>query len=87
MAGFDTSASQRRAMTVLGIAFDVNDSHETASRKLEAVNVPGDGIPFGHDWRSAKKLSDPDLVAELKNTKRILDEASEILGDYAETMR
>lgn len=58
------SKSQKRAMSLLGIA--PADSYEKAAAALEAANCYRDGLPFGIAWRAAAKLSDAELVSRLR---------------------
>lgn len=58
------SKSQIRALKVrsLGVA----PTYEQAARILENALLPRDGVPDGHTWRSAAKLSDQELSALLQ---------------------
>lgn len=62
---FDTSKAQRKALDVLGIQYDPRISREYAAELLTKVGVSGDGVPAGHTWRSAAKLSDEELQRAL----------------------
>jgi len=63
-----TSKSQKRAMNLLNITAS-GDDYADAKAALEAAGLPGDGLPNGHNWRSAGKLSDDELV-KLLNASR-----------------
>ena len=67
------SKSQIRAAKVLGIAVDpINDEYADVAARLAATWMPEDGIPSGHTWRSAAKLSDDELVKLLKSELDVL---------------
>ena len=55
------SKSQTRAMKLAGLA--TVDSYEVAATALETAGYRKDGIPQGHNWRTAAKLTDADLIA------------------------
>ena len=52
------SKSQTRAMKLAGLA--TVDSYEVAATALETAGYRKDGIPQGHNWRTAAKLTDGD---------------------------
>jgi len=62
-----TSKSQQRAMRLLGLT--AVESYEAAAAVLENARVyPGyepDGVPVGHTWRTAAKLTDAQLLEAL----------------------
>ena len=58
------SKSQKRAMGLLALASV--DGYKEAGEALEAVDCYYDGIPAGHNWRSAAKLSDANLLVGIK---------------------
>ena len=60
MADFPISKSQSRLLSLLNLT--AND-YTDAAQQLQARGFEADGIPAGHDWRSAKKLSDAELLA------------------------
>lgn len=64
------SKSQARAMELAGIQLPEGDwtTYAQAATALQAANLPHDGLPTGHTWRSAAKLSDSDLMAALVAT-------------------
>lgn len=64
MAEAPTSKSQARALRLSGLP--AVDTYAAARAALEAAGLPGDGVPGGHDWRSAGKLADEALVVLLK---------------------
>jgi hypothetical protein len=66
------SKSQKRAMSLLGITEP--NYYADAAKALEAKRVEGDGIPAGHSWRTAAKLTDAELLAELAATEVMRDE-------------
>ena len=55
------SKSQMRAMklAMLGTV----DDYQVAATALETAGYRKDGIPQGHNWRTAAKLTDADLIA------------------------
>jgi len=53
------SKTQIRALASLGIP--AVDGYKEAGALLEAATAPFDGIPAGHNWRSAGKLNDQDF--------------------------
>jgi hypothetical protein len=55
------SKSQTRAMKLAGIS--TVDSYEAAATALETAGYRKDGIPQGHNWRTAAKLTDGELIA------------------------
>lgn len=55
------SKSQARALRILGLA--ATDSYKVAATSLENAGYRPDGIPQGHTYRTAAKLSDADLTA------------------------
>jgi len=57
------SKSQERALRVLGLG--EADTYPVAREMLATVTANTDGIPTGHTWRSAAKLSDDELVTAL----------------------
>lgn len=57
------SKSQKRALELLGLPSA--NSYQAAARSLETIARP-DGIPQGHNWRTAAKLSDAELIAGIK---------------------
>jgi hypothetical protein len=58
------SKSQIRALKVRGLG--VATTYEQAAAILENALLPRDGVPDGHTWRSAAKLSDQELSALLQ---------------------
>ena len=56
-----SSKSQNRAIKILGLT--VTDSYQVAAETLGNAGYRKDGIPQGHNWRTAAKLSDADLIA------------------------
>ena len=63
MSNTPTSKSQTRAIAILGLG--ASDSYQSAASTLENAGYRPDGIPQGHTWRAAAKLSDADLIAGL----------------------
>jgi len=61
------SKSQQRAMRLLGLT--AVDSYDAAAAAMESARAyPGyerDGVPVGHTWRTAAKLSDAQLLEAL----------------------
>ena len=61
------SKSQQRAMRLLGLT--AVDSYDDAAAALENARAyPGyerDGVPAGHTWRTAAKLTDAELIEAL----------------------
>jgi hypothetical protein len=57
------SKSQTRAMKLAGLG--VVDTYEAAASALETARYRKDGVPHGHTWRTAAKLSDADLLAAI----------------------
>ena len=55
------SKSQTRAMKLAGLA--MVDGYGVAANSLETAGYRADGIPQGHNWRTAAKLTDADLIA------------------------
>ena len=55
------SKSQTRAMKLAGLG--TVDSYEVAATALEIAGYRKDGIPQGHNWRTAAKLTDSELMA------------------------
>ena len=55
------SKSQTRAMKLAGLG--TVDSYEVAATALETAGYRKDGIPQGHNWRTAAKLTDSELMA------------------------
>lgn len=55
------SKSQTRAMKLAGLG--TVDSYEAAKSALETAGYRKDGIPQGHNWRTAAKLSDAELMS------------------------
>lgn len=39
------------------------DGYQAAATALETAGYRKDGMPQGHNWRTASKLSDADLIA------------------------
>lgn len=58
------SKSQKRALALFGLTI-AKDSYIRASEALGAAGLEKDGVPVGHDWKSAKQLSDADLKSLL----------------------
>ena len=58
------SKSQIRALKIRGLG--VVSTYEQAAQILENALLPRDGVPDGHTWRSAAKLSDQELSALLQ---------------------
>ena len=56
--------SQIRALNVMGLG--TASGYEQAAQILEDALLPRDGVPDGHTWRSAAKLSDQELSALLQ---------------------
>ena len=63
MAFTPISKSQQRLTQLLSIQTD--GTYDMAARALDAAGLPKDGIPSGHTWRTAGKLSDAELLALL----------------------
>ena len=57
------SKSQTRAMKLAGLT--TVDTYEAAASALETARYRKDGVPQGHTWRTAAKLSDADLLAAI----------------------
>lgn len=75
------SKSQKRALRVLDLA-DAETYAEAASI-LESAGVYRDGIPVGHTWRTAAKLSDSEVYDLLKDSKTKDDAAlADSVPDY-----
>ena len=55
------SKSQTRALKLAGLA--MVDGYGVAANSLETAGYRTDGIPQGHNWRTAAKLTDADLIA------------------------
>ena len=55
------SKSQTRAMKLAGLG--TVDDYQVAATALETAGYRKDGIPQGHNWRTAAKLTDADLIA------------------------
>jgi hypothetical protein len=55
------SKSQTRAMKLAGLV--TVGSYQVAATALETAGYRKDGIPQGHNWRTAAKLNDADLIA------------------------
>lgn len=64
MSETPVSKSQARALKVKGLG--TASRYEQASQILENALLPRDGVPSGHTWRSAAKLSDEQLSALLQ---------------------
>ena len=73
------SKSQKRALDLLSLP--ATDSYQAAARSLETIARP-DGIPQGHNWRTAAKLSDAELIAGIMLSTDYDDD-----GDTGERMR
>jgi hypothetical protein len=58
------SKSQTRAMKLAGLA--TVESYEASATALETAGYRKDGIPQGHNWRTAAKLTDADLIAGIR---------------------
>jgi hypothetical protein len=54
------SKQQRRVARLLGL--EIEDSYDYAGKALALAGVSADGIPYGHTWRTAAKLSDAELL-------------------------
>lgn len=50
-------------MKLAGLA--IVNSYGVAANALETAGYRKDGIPQGHNWRTAAKLSDADLIARI----------------------
>lgn len=61
MSEFAASKSQVRALTLCGLTSDGTARH--AAAVLAAAGFPADGVPAGHTFRSAAKLSDAEYRA------------------------
>ena len=48
------------------IGMPVSDTYQAAAERLEGLGYRPDGLPMGHTWRSAAKLSDAELIAGTK---------------------
>jgi hypothetical protein len=61
------SESQKRAMALLNVTLTETPCYARAAAALEAkgLGVDGSGIPAGHTWRTAKKLTDAELLSAL----------------------
>ena len=59
------SKTQIRALAILGLSTVAVDGYKEAGAILEIANAPFDGIPAGHNWRSAAKLTDEQFRAAL----------------------
>jgi hypothetical protein len=66
------SKSQKRALTLVGLAPAA--TYDAAATALDAANFRRDGIPTGHTWRSAAKLSDAELLAGITLDPRRFDD-------------
>jgi hypothetical protein len=55
------SKSQKRALEILKLA--PTSDYQVAAKTLERAGYLPQGIPVGHSWRTAAKLSDADLIA------------------------
>lgn len=51
-------------MRILGLP--TTDSYKVAAATLEHASYRPGGIPQGHNWRTAAKLIDSDLIAGIK---------------------
>jgi len=71
MADTPISKSQARALVVLGLS-SASDYNSAASA-LENAGFPSDGVPAGHNWRTAKKLNDDELLQLLNSSKSAND--------------
>lgn len=63
MSMIQISVSQKRVMRLLNLAPVV--CYQDATAALEAVEMEGSGIPHGHTWHAAAKLSDEQLLAAI----------------------
>lgn len=59
-----TSNSQARVLKLIGVA--VPADYADAAKALDAAGCREDGIPQGGTWRTAKKMSDAELLAAVK---------------------
>lgn len=59
-AGFPVSKSQQRVLSLLSLS--ASDSID-AQQRLQAAGFEPDGVPQGHTWRTAARLSDAELLA------------------------
>ena len=73
------SKSQERALRVLSLG--TADTYPAARALLSAQDFAEDGLPTGHTWRSAAKLTDDELVAARSSTRDTYraDEGTETL--------
>jgi hypothetical protein len=55
------SKSQTRAIKLVGLG--AVDGYQAAATALETAGYRKDGIPQGHNWRTAASLTDADLIA------------------------
>jgi len=58
------SKSQKRALALLGLA--PTSDYQVAAKTLDNAGYLPQGIPGGHTWRTAAKLSDAELIAGIK---------------------
>lgn len=79
MAETPISSSQRRAAGLAGL--ETNGTYAHAASVLSAAGLPSDGCPSGHDWRSAKKLSDAELTALLVPSRDVVAQQYESAAD------
>lgn len=60
------SKTQERLLAILNLTAADYDS---AAATLTAAGFRRDAIPFGENWRTAKKLSDADLVDRCRESE------------------
>jgi hypothetical protein len=68
------SKAQKRAARLLGVG--VRATYTEMAEAFEAAGIARDGLPTNHDWRSAAKLSDDELVTLLRGEAADRDDAA-----------
>lgn len=75
-----TSNSQARLLKLLNAS--VPSEYSEAAKLLESLNMRSDAIPQGGTWRTAKKLSDAELLAACKAAEWYANRREPVDGSY-----
>ena len=88
MAETPSSKSQNRTMRLYSLTSDGTYMH--AASVLQASGLPADGLPAGHTWRSAGKLSDAELrglLGEPQSTDAVVKTTAEVRSEIRADIR
>lgn len=80
MSQTPASKSQIRAASLCSVKIDYTD-YTAAGAALEAAGINSAGLPAGHTWRSAAKLSDADLLSALRASSNVTGQGASALAD------